>query len=172
MRSTQTSNLKPLRSSAFGLIETLIAVAILTMVSGAATALLVISVHGSVLSKHKTEAYNLAQEAMEKIKAERENHFKDFSDWIGKNYLVGSPKTDFIYINHQTGELIQSPTSLSPALGLEFKRELKNERDVSSTLGLPLTNAYKFKVTVTWSDYGRQNATEVISYLTNWKPRY
>lgn len=165
------------RNRAFGLIETLIACAILIMAAGAATSLSLISVQSNVISRDQTEAYNLAQEAIEKIKAEREHHWPDFRYWVEKGLPTAEiAKTKFFYINHQNGKVFgpyDAPqTNFS---GTEYKREVKIEalKDNLTTPSLnEKTEFRKITVTVSWLEYGQNRSISLSTFLTNWKPMY
>jgi len=73
-------------SSAFGLIETLLACGVMIMVAAASASLGLVSLRGTTIAKHKTEAYMLAQEAMEQIKYERD------SFWNNENWASSQPQ--------------------------------------------------------------------------------
>jgi len=182
------------KSKSFGLIETLIACGILMMVAGGTTTLGVLSVHGTVVAKHKTEAYNIAQEAMEKIKGTRDWVWDNWSEtggvtwdnfWNGtipgsdndfsdiRNSLSKSLGGKCVFIDHNTG-VLQEAACGGSGLGLEFTRAVSDPIDVSADIfGSGVTDrAYKITVTVSWLDYGQTHSVSLTSYLTNWKPRY
>lgn len=173
------------KSKSFGLIETLVACGILVMVSAATTGLGIMAIHGTVVAKHKTEAYNIAQDAMEKIKGGRDWVWNNWSEANGitwANFWAGTAamSNDFtdteadlesncVFISHDTGVLTEAACT-STNLGLRFTRTISRS-DVSIS-GVGANNAYKVAVTVSWSDYGQPYSVSVTSYLTNWKLRY
>jgi len=184
------------KSKSFGLIETLIACGILMMAAGATTALGIISIHGTVLAKHKTEAYMIAQDAMERIKGARDQVWEKWDE--GRNitwqkfwddttgdfgFTSGVPDefpeiqsalaSQCVFINHDTGVLTEAACD-STTSGLKFTRVIDNKVDVSGQMGFPNNSgrAYKVTVRVEWSDYGQTQSVSLVSYLTNWKPRY
>lgn len=180
------------KKSAFGLIETMIACGLLIMVFGATSTLNVLSTHGTVIAKHKTEAYNIAQGAMEKIKGARDWVWETWNEagagatwdkfWDDSSNIVGSDnefseiksnlESNCVFIDHNTGALTEAACTTSPAPGLKFTRSVVKAAVNTTSWGVPSNNAYKVTVTVSWSDYGQTKSVSIVSYLTNWKPRY
>ena len=178
------------KSKSFGLIETLIACGILVMAAGATTGLGVLSIHGTVIAKHKTEAYMIAQGAMERIKGARDQVWENWNTNTGgpvwDRFWNNSPDIDgndnefneikinlegkCVFINHDTGALTEAACTTNPPPGLKFQRFIT--KDAVDSSGIPSGNIYKVTVRVEWSDYGQTQSVSLVSYLTNWKPRY
>uniref|UniRef100_A0A7V3J926 Uncharacterized protein n=1 Tax=candidate division CPR3 bacterium TaxID=2268181 RepID=A0A7V3J926_UNCC3 len=181
------------KSKSFGLIETLIACGILMMAAGATTALGIISVHGTVLAKHKTEAYMIAQDAMERIKGARDQVWEKWNEADGITWqkfwdnatgdfeitrgvpdefpeIQSALASQCVFINHDTGALTEAACTTNPPPGLKFQRFIT--KDAVDSSGIPSGNIYKVTVRVEWSDYGQTQSVSLVSYLTNWKPRY
>ena len=76
------------KKNAFGLIETLIACAILIIVIGALMALNVIITNSIIFSKQRAVAYNLAQSAVESAIEIRDSNYIDGNDATGWNSLI------------------------------------------------------------------------------------
>jgi len=74
--------------SAFGLIETLIACAVLIIVIGALMTLNVIITNSIIFSKQRAVAYNLAQSAVESAIEIRDSNYIDGNDATGWNSLI------------------------------------------------------------------------------------
>ena len=181
------------KSRAFGLIEVLVACGLLVMVSAATTVLGVMSLHSSVISKHRTEAYMLAQDVVEQVKGSREWTYQNWSEsgsqaytwnsfWATSTFGFQNIRTDintnyqYVCINHSGGGRgAVVTTSASPcATGtLQFTRLLSDKTDVSELLGFTANSgkAYKIIATVSWNDYGQTQSVQVSSYLTDYKAR-
>ncbi|MCX6806954.1 MAG: hypothetical protein NT135_02440 [Candidatus Berkelbacteria bacterium] len=186
------------KSKSFGLVETLIACGILVMVTGATTSLGILAVHGTIGAKHKTEAYNLAEDALEQIKAGRDKVWENWGENSGgatwtrfwdqggdpQNNITGilneftEIKDDFnskcVFINHEDGVLTEADCSSSTS-GLKFTRNIEDPIDVSVVIGFPTGTtgrAYKVKVTVSWPDYGQTESVVLSTILADWKARY
>jgi len=68
-------------SRSFSLIEAVIACGILMMASAATAAVAVVSIHGSVVNKHKAQATMLAQDVISQFIMQRETNYQSNVNW-------------------------------------------------------------------------------------------
>src|SRR5215212_6889631 len=121
------------QSKAFSLLETMIGSAILIMVFAAMVNLGVISIRGSILARDRTEAYLIAQAAMEEIKGMRDWVLNNWDEteggptwerfWDNSSNISGSDnefleirnrlQTNCVFIDHQTGSLQEADCTIS-----------------------------------------------------------
>jgi len=151
----------------FGLVEILVAVAIIGLSLAALTELGNLALKISLQTKKNVVAVNLANEALEAAKAAKQE------SWDNLNGLtIGSP-----YHPIKTG----SPLKWAFASGEEsvngFARQITlsdvyrdNNDDIVDSGGTLDSNTKKITTIVAWSDNGQNYQTTLISYLTNWKP--
>ena len=180
---------------AFGLIETLIACAILIIVTGALLALNVIITNGIFFSKQRAQAYNLAQEGIESVKQIRNSNFVDGNSntlWNslvcvqGASPAIQAPSTTTTYIvssgsfascSSMNRIYLIPRTTLSQGditiEGQTYNRAVFfQDSGLADILGTPAQtrqNAIRAIVTVTWIANGRDQSVELKSVLTNWK---
>jgi len=178
----------------FGLIETIVAVGLLSVVTASITALGVTTVHGTVIAKHKTEAYFIAQDAMEQIKGARDWVWDNWSEsedannkitwqkfWDNSGFTGVNANRDFesiknnlsskcVYINHGNGDLTEQDCNIPLPSYLMFEREITKEDIIIQNTDEG--TGKKVTVSVIWKDYGVERSVFVTSYLTDWKPRY
>ena len=172
------------QSKAFSLLETMIGSAILIMVFAAMVNLGVISSRSSILSRDRTEAYLIAQDAMEQIKGMRDWVLNNWSEasggptwarfWDDPSNINGSNNefseiqnqlvSNCVFIDHQTGNLQEASCSTQLS-GLKFKRDITKDP-------LSASNEYKVTVKVSWNELGQERSVVLVSYLTDYKPRY
>jgi|GEM_PF-4173051 len=172
------------QSKAFSLLETMIGSAILIMVFAAMVNLGVISSRSSILSRDRTEAYLIAQDAMEQIKGMRDWVLNNWSEasggptwarfWDDSSNINGSNNefseiqnqlvSNCVFIDHQTGNLQEASCSTQLS-GLKFKRDITKD-------SLLAGNEYKVTVKVSWNELGQERSVVLVSYLTDYKPRY
>ncbi len=134
------------QSKGFGLLEVLISIAILVMVSGAAIALQISSTRGSINVKQDVVAYNLAQEAIEQVRQQRD------SNWIDQNPQTSwssgfAAKSEQITINNVTFTQNISFNPTPPVTG----------------------DSVEVIATVSWSEQNRTRNIKVETVLTNWQ---
>jgi len=171
------------QSKAFSLLETMIGSAILIMVFAAMVNMGVISIRSSILSRDRTEAYLIAQDAMEQIKGMRDwvlNNWNEASGgptwarfWDDSSNIDGLNNefseiqnqlvSNCVFVDHQAGTLQEASCS-TQLPGLNFKREI--------TKDLLSANEYKVTVRVFWNEFGQERSVVLVSYLTEYKVRY
>lgn len=179
------------KSKSFGLIETVVAVGILSIVVGSISTLGVTTIHGTVIAKHKTEAYFIAQDAMEQVKGKRDWVWENWSEASGitwQNFWTDIPggsqsdPRDFndlrdrlnnqcVFISHVTGAIDEVSCSSPISNTLKFTRMVSEPGEVAIS-GVPDGISKKVTISVVWEDYGVERSVSVISYLTDWQPRY
>lgn len=178
-------------SKSFGLIEVVVAIGILLLIIGAVTTLGVLSVRGTVIARNRTEAYQIAQEAMEVIKARRDWVWDNWNEIAGVtwanfwdstsnisgafneiNEIKNNLESNCLYIDHSTAALSETSCSTSsPPSGTRFTRSI-NFDDVTSSVSSALSGLiYRVTVTVSWNDYYPQSIS-LTSYLSDWQPRF
>jgi len=185
-------------SRAFGLIETLIACAILIIITGALLALNVVITNGVLFSKQRAQAYNLAQEGIESVKQIRNTNYLDGdsrTNWnslvckqdatpliqapnLSGTYIVSSTATTycsslqrFFLIPRNTGENVSLDGSVFNRK-ITFQESGLDPKIYSSTeadIDITEENAIRIIVTVSWTSSGRDQQIQLKSVLTNWK---
>ena len=185
-------------SRAFGLIETLIACAILIIITGALLALNVVITNGVLFSKQRAQAYNLAQEGIESVKQIRNTNYLDGDSRTNWNSLVckqdatpliQAPNPSGIYVVSSTATAYCSspqrffliPRNAGENVSLDgsvFNRKITFQESgldpkiYSSTeadIDITEENAIRIIVTVSWTSSGRDQQIQLKSVLTNWK---
>lgn len=167
LRSRDGYFTESLKSKGFGIIEILVAGAIISVALVSLTALGNFVLRTQSYLKQNLIAANLATEAMEAAKAVKDE------DWS----LFGALITGNSYYPTKTG----SPQKWSLVAGEEtiggFSRRIvlsevqrNSDDDIVESGGIPDQGTRKVSVVVSWSE--RQNTYQVNleSYLANWKP--
>lgn len=183
-------NHKPLTqysySFGFGLLEVMIGVTILTMVVGGVLYLERAAIKSNVLSREKTQAYNLGREVVEIIRASRDTKWIDeqLNDWnedfsgVNKTCILDSNNLISCSSGENSGEVILGNTKYERYFTLDnissgnFNSELISQTD--SEFFTTDTNTdnkviTKLTVVIKWQSYGKTNTTEIPVVLSDWK---
>jgi len=185
-------------SRSFSLIEAVIACGILMMASAATAAVAVVSIHGSVVNKHKAQATMLAQDAISQLIMQREKNYQTSDNWdfgfVNKQNSINNICIGYKFTNSSYGAGFCGTLASDY---LEFKRIVtltKMSFDCSppnpacpcdSSFSDPFAcvgntaltpdfsdKTYKVTIEVKWSDYGQEQSVKIITLLTDYKPKY
>lgn len=162
-------------SSGFGILEVVVATGILVIVISASVILAKMAVKSSVLSLERVQAYNLAQQGIEMVRAIRDTNWID-----GDSNTVWNDKltTGDHGANINNWQLTIDPSDTSSLDNREFRRVI-NISSIDSAMAQILSQfdpditsdkMLKIKVSVSWKEYGQDWDTELITYLSDWKP--
>lgn len=173
----------------FGLIEVLVASAILALVVGGAITLMRTSLRRTVLAADRTVAMNLAQEAVEAVRSGRDTTYTDqiVNSWVanmgGDSPGSTSYKLDLSQLNGQGS--VYSLVSGSEVITLnqvDFKREIFVDipSGFTANAGIKLNGSTvsdrqvirRIRVLVSWGDLNNPSPleqVEAITYLTDWR---
>ncbi len=184
---------------AFGLIETLIACAILMIICGALLTINVIITRDIAFAKDRAVAYNLAQEAIESGRQIRDSNLVDGLSLTNWNTFVCNPlsapalsspsvSTSGYYII--TSGKFSSCYGNSPRIALTQDIKLSGENIqiggvtynrkihfltsgidpiVDNSAQITNDNAIRMVVDINWIDHGSSRTASVTELLTNWK---
>lgn len=140
------------------LVETLVAIALASVVLTAVVGMVVSAVSTSTLSKSRTTATRLAEEGLEVARKTR-----DRTDWDSfYNNYVNSTNWK---VDQVAGDIVLN-TSGSSLPTPPFTRNV-----TFSNASNPAGNRDRVQVssTVTWNDKGKVQEVELVSYLTKWR---
>ena len=180
-------------SRSFSLIEAVIACGILMMASAATAAVAVVSIHGSVINKHKAQATMLAEHTISYLTIIREinyqlnlswddgfvstaNNFNTncayyrFTDSAGLIDLCSSSHPDYLKFQYTVTLDRMSFTGSDPCTG-SFSDPFACVGNTALTPDFS-DKTYKLTIIVTWSDYGQEQSVKIITLLTDYKPKY
>jgi len=184
------------KKNAFGLIETLIACAILIILIGALLSLNVIITRSILFSKQRSEAYYLAQGGIESVRQIRDTNLIDGNAETNWNSLIcdnGSASTRDLSLTYVISSgsfpgcspgiyrtfLIPETASNQETItfgGYDFQRKISFQISgldprILSDAGDDITedNAIRVIVTVNWESSGISQQVELKEVLTNWK---
>lgn len=174
-----------MKNKAFTLIETLIAVTLMTVVLTAVTGLILSTLSANSRNRHDLQATLLAQEALEVLRFMRDSNGLQNYEWDGGSALWGE---DFKAGSDPSGKMLylttcSSTSSLEPCFqlspdetmgtvvlkdGFVYERSLKLV-SVGSSSATPSVNETEVTATVAWSERGLNRSLQLSTYLTNWK---
>ena len=178
----------------FGLIETLIACAILIMIAGAVLAINVILNNNLQFTRERAHAYYRAMETIEAVRITRDTNYVDGDDSTNWNSLVCNNASGTIEVPVADGttkyhpnftcnipgandRFFIFPSNGRPGIGrtsfgtyytiyLTFEKSGINPDLVGGELD---DNSIKAIATVEWSSRGKSHKIELREVLTNWK---
>ena len=169
-----------MKTKAFTLIETLLAITLMTVVITAVTGLILTTLQANARNLRSLQATLLAQEGLEALRYMRDSNWLQNYDWDGgdalwgENFEAGSGgKTVYlqstactsILSSHPCFELSTNPDDAEVTLecGMVFERSLELAAVAVSTEESAVT------ATVTWEERGVDRSIQLSTYLTNWK---
>jgi Tfp pilus assembly protein PilV len=169
-----------MKTKAFTLIETLIAITLMTVVITAVTGLILTTLQANARNLRSLQATLLAQEGLEALRYMRDSNWLQNYDWDGGDQLWGenfeagtSGKTVYVVSTpctrvlseHPCFELSTNPDDAEVTLegGMVFERSLELTTVAGSTEESAVT------ATVTWEERGADRSIQLSTYLTNWK---
>ena len=134
---------------AFGLMETVLALGILTAVLGTSVGLARFSVRASADSQVRIVAYNLAQRKIEQMRQQRDN-----------NWLTSGKSWRSDWCQTSTSQTINHPY---PPVAFTLTSACA---DVNPAV--PDNNIKKITITIAWSDRGINKSIILETKLSNW----
>lgn len=173
----------------FGIIEVAISVGILLVVVSAAAVLEKNAIKNSVIASERTQAYNLAREGIEAVRAIRDSSWIDNDPNTTWNSSFTAGDHDVVLNSVGRWELPNQIGAI-PLNSVNFSRKITfqqvgdqalvnaNLRVISDnpTLNDQAVNFNDFIIKVTvevgWTSYGKPNSVTTYEYLTDWKPVY
>jgi len=185
------------KKTGFGLLEVLIASSILIIVIGAVSSLARSAIRNNLISLQRAQAYNLARESVEIIRANRDSKWIDNEcldevdcslDWNydfrisnGIERICTVTAEDSVDCDCPETEIILDNTKFIRSFKLEniddlnekFNQELANlvEADSSqSFVNDQNQRLTKITITVSWNAYSKEKKVNIPFILTGWKP--
>jgi len=183
------------QKKAFGLIETLIACAILIIIIGALMSLNVLVTNNVSFTKQRATAYNLAQEGIEGVRQIRDTNLIDADSttaWdtlvckdtapnlvrpsVGTNYKLSAGTFSQCYGTNK--RLTLQPVTVADIekinlSGIDFYRKITFEQPgvepAITSESVTEQNAIRATVTISWSTSGKNREVVLKELLTNWK---
>lgn len=144
----------PLRSpKGLTLVETVVAIALASVVISAIVGMVVLGVATSTTAKARTTATRFAEEGMEAARAAR-----DKTDW--SNFWN-------TYVNSTVWH-IDNTGNLTSGAGLAIAPYTREVHISNSSNPLGNNDKAQVDVKVTWVDKGKTEIVELVSFLTKW----
>ena len=174
----------------FGLLEVVLATGVLITVISSSVFLNRLIVRNSVLSLDRTEAYNLAQQGIEGVRAIRDTNWLVKDPWYnGLDFSDSESNSDAwnLVQDNQGFWKLRKYNENSDQINLnniDYRRKifiLRPEDVVNSELnnrsGGTIDNSSgdqfrKVKVVVEWESYGQTWKVETEEYIGDWKPTF
>ena len=170
---------------AFTLIETLIAITLMTVVITAVTGLILSTLMANSRNQHNLQATLLAQEGIEALRYIRDSNWLQNYDWDGGSLQWGddfeagsSGKTIYVQSAACSADLSSHPcftlssdpedAELTLEDGMVYNRQLNIEA-VEDADGNPTTEESQVTAMVSWDEKGVERSVQISTYLTNWK---
>lgn len=175
-----------MKNKAFTLVETLMAITLMTVVITAVTGLILSTLMANSRNQHDLQATLLAREGLEALRYMRDSNWLQNYQWDGGdelwggNFIAGSdPEAQTVYLKDVGNctatapcfQLSSIPEDGEVTLGeMVFTRRLDLVA-VGSSEDPPDPNTEETEVTavVTWDEHGIERSVELSTYLTNWK---
>lgn len=159
--------------SAFTLIETLIAITLMTVVITAVTGLILTTILANERNQRTLQATALAQEGLELMRYMRDSNWLQNYTWNDGRDLWGgdfapkaAPRVIYVQAGGINGASIGGSGEIT--LGaLVFERAITLEAVMADGAAVP--DEEKATATVTWQERGQERSVELSTYLTNWK---
>jgi len=177
--------MKKSNNKGFGLLEAVLAIAVLVIVVASTVTLSRMSIKSSAISLDRVQAYYLAQEGIEAVRQIRD------TNWLSS---AGNPWLNDVCVDcyclagpeYTSGNYWQLSTDLEKYKNVVLSNKtftrtisiLSPESGVDTSLkgfGIQNTNNNKLKkveVKVTWKAYNQDWSTVVVTYLSDWKPTF
>lgn len=171
------------RQTAFTLIETLLAVTLITVVITAVTGLILSTILAGQRNANSMKAAYLAQESLEAVRFMRDSNWRQNYSWNGGRELWNA---DFS-VSDSDGlhyYLADENSNCPPCFGFstiesdgivtvgnqDFTREVffKLVQDDTDATAF-LNDTLEVTSLITWQERGKNRSVEVSTYLTNWQ---
>lgn len=158
------------RKSGFGLLEVLLSSGILVVTIAAVITLGSIATRGSVLNQSRIQAYNLAQEGMEAVRAIRDTNYIDQD--TNTNWDTGL--IDTTTLDNCDVEYGDYTPPLSSIAQKRWKivctgTTSPDPRFTRKVNISPVADSKRVDVTVSWDEFGRKHSVNLNTILTNWR---
>jgi type II secretory pathway pseudopilin PulG len=168
-------------SAAFTLIETLIAITLITVVITAVTGLILVTLMANERNVHNLQANYLAQESLEAVRFMRDSNWLQNYGWNGGETLwvadfdLEDGETErTLYLKEEEcppcfGFSTEEESVVTTVNGTEYTRSLTFTPVLDPESGETLENALEVKATVSWEERGLTRSIELSTYLTDWQ---
>lgn len=163
------------KNEAFTLIETLIAITLITVVLTAVTGLILTTLLANQRNLHSLKGMYLAQETLEAVRFMRDSNWLRNYSWNGGSPVWGA---DFDLGAETELNLFLTDEKCPPCFGFSSD---ETESVVTDDSGFEYTRALNFKpvtdmedavevtATVSWEERGITRSVELSTYLSDWK---
>ena len=162
-------------ASAFTLIETLIAITLITVVLTAVTGLILTTLLANQRNLHSLQGMYLAQEGLEAVRFMRDSNWLHNYSWDGgssewgADFDLGTDTELNLFLKEESSApYFAFTTNASEATvinegGIEYTRELtfKSVTDMAE--------AVEVTATVSWEERGITRSVDLSTYLSDWK---
>lgn len=150
------------KKPAFSLIEIVVVLFLVVVIVPAINNVLSQSVRAMGTAQREVEALYLAQEGMEVVRAIRDSNWDSFASMSGQKYLntVANPP-----MLSDSSTLIDNKYERVVSIA-QLYRDNSDELTTDS-VGNEEADARQVTVTVRWTEFGRTNSIELVTYLTN-----
>lgn len=164
-----------MKNKAFTLIETLIAITLITVVITAVTGLILSTLLANQRNLHSLQGMYMAQESLEAVRFMRDSNWLQNYAWNEGSELWGS---DFDVGTESQLNLFLKEDTCPPCFGLVRSAE---DSIVTDDSGFEYTRELMFKpvpdmenvlevtATVSWQERGITRSVELSTYLSDWK---
>ena len=163
-------------NSGFGLLEALVASAILVMFAAGVVVLGNISLRNTVINKHKLQASYLAQDAIEIVRNVRDSNWVDGNPDTIWNTGISNGIQHTILNKSNSGDWWSLDNSTSTPeyfdANCNFVKSTDSNiiftRTITISNSLPTSHQLQLDVKVSWIDYNKSHNISTTSYLTDW----
>ncbi len=176
-----------MKNKAFTLIETILAVTLMTIVLTAVFGLVLMTMTANQRNLHQIQATFYAQEGLEAVRYMRDSNWLQNYTWDGGAALWGA---DF-HVDESTPTVTRTVVqksctgsdpcyqlsasdseedrTLTTSNGFEFQRSLEFKAVDSASTGDFLDGAVEVTAIVTWEENGVERSVKLSTYLTAWQ---
>jgi type II secretory pathway pseudopilin PulG len=159
----------------FGLLEVVISTGILVIVISASVIISKMAVRSSVVSLERVQAYNLAQQGMEGVRAIRDTNWLNGRAW---NDSLDPSMSSYDVNNSNNLWQLTNTIEPIPLDNKDFTRVItissidQTMANILSQYNSAITSdkMLKIKVSVSWREYDQDWSTILYTYLSDWKP--
>ena len=169
-----------MKNKGFTLIETIIAITLITVVITAVAGLILSTLLASQRNIHSVQAMYLAQESLEAVRYMRDSNWLQNYSWDGGEKLWGAniSEASGLYLDEVACDppnntcfrfsSTEEDGQVSMEDGFIFTRMI-TIAEVTDEGGTAEEEAAQVTATVTWQERGLERSLELSTYLTNWQ---
>ena len=164
-----------MKNKAFTLIETLIAITLITVVLTAVTGLILTTLLANQRNLHSLQGMYLAQESLEAVRFMRDSNWLRNYSWNGGSPVWGA---DFDLGTATELKLFLKEEKCPPCFGLGSNAEeslvvddsgFEYTRTIIFKPVADMPNAMEVTATVSWEERGIERSVDLSTYLTDWR---